>query len=310
MIGRIDRVLLRDVWKHEASDFTKWLEENVEVLNDILDLNLTTAERGKDAGDFSVDLVAEDDKGNPVVIENQLERSNHEHLGKLITYLTAVGARTAIWIVSDPRPEHINAISWLNESNAASFYLLKVEAICIGDSEPAPLLTLIVGPSKEGREVGETKKEMAERYEIRHKFWTGLLAYAKTKTKLHAGLSPGESNWLGTGAGISGLAYVYAITKHAATVELYIDRGKEAEKENKAIFDHLLAAKDEIERVFGESLEWQRLEDRRGCRIRKRFTVGGWRDDPAKWPEVYAAMVDAMIRLEKALKSHVQKLKV
>ncbi|MBE3098670.1 MAG: DUF4268 domain-containing protein [Planctomycetes bacterium] len=310
MIGRIDRVPLRDVWKHEASDFTKWLEENIEVLNDILDLNLTTAEREKDAGDFSVDLVAEDDKGNPVVIENQLERSNHDHLGKLVTYLTAVGARTAIWVVSDPRPEHINAISWLNESNAASFYLLKVEAIRIGDSEPAPLLTLIVGPSKEGRKVGEKKKDMAERYGIRHKFWTGLLGYAKTKTKLHAGISPSEYSYIVTGAGISGLTYGYAITKHAATVDFYIDRGKGAEKETKAIFEELLSAKDNIERTFGEALEWQRLEERRYCLIRKQITVGGWRDDPAKWPEVYAAMVDAMIRLEKALKPHVQKLKV
>ena len=135
------------------------------------------------SGDFSVDLVAEDDKGNPVVIENQLKKSNHEHLGKLITYLTAVAARTAIWIVSDPRPEHINAVSWLNESNAASFYLLKIEAIRIGESERAPLLTLIVGPSKEGREVGETKKEIAERYEIRRRFWTGLLDYAQDQDK-------------------------------------------------------------------------------------------------------------------------------
>ena len=75
MIGKIDRVPLRKVWPHEASDFTKWLEENIEILNDILDINLTTAEREKDAGDFSVDLVAEDDKGNPVVIENQLEKA-------------------------------------------------------------------------------------------------------------------------------------------------------------------------------------------------------------------------------------------
>lgn len=310
MIGKIDRVPLRDVWKHEAIDFTRWLEENIEVLNDILDLNLTTAEREKDAGDFSVDLVAEDDKGNTVVIENQLEKSNHDHLGKLITYLTAVGARTAIWIVSDPRPEHINAISWLNEGSAASFYLLKVEAIRIGDSAPAPLLTLIVGPSKEGREVGETKKELAERYEIRHQFFTGLLDYAKTKTKLHAGVSPSEYNWLATGAGVRGLSYNYSLTKHASTVELYIDRGKDAEKENKTIFDQLFAAKDEIERAFGEPLEWQRLEDRRACRIRKKLTIGGWRDEPSKWPAVYDAMVDAMIRLEKALKPHVQKLKV
>jgi len=310
MIGRIDRVPLRDVWKHEAVDFTRWLEENIEVLNDILDINLTSAEREKDAGDFSVDLVAEDDKGNPVVIENQLEKSNHDHLGKLITYLTAVGARTAIWIVSEPRPEHINAISWLNESNAASFYLLKVEAIRIGGSDPAPLLTLIVGPSEEGREVGEKKKEIAERYGIRHRFWTGLLNYAKTKTKLHTGLSPSEYNWIGTGSGIRGLGYNYGLTKHAATVELYIDRGKEAEEENKAIFDDLLAAKDEIERVFCDALEWQRLDDRRACRIRKQITIAGWRDDPAMWPDVYAAMVDAMIRLEQALKPHVQKLRI
>lgn len=309
MIGKIERVPLRDVWKHEAIDFTRWLEENVEVLNEILDLNLTTAEREKAAGEFSVDLVAEDDKGNPVVIENQLEKSNHDHLGKLITYLTAVGARTAIWIVSDPRPEHINAISWLNESSAASFYLLKVEAIRIGDSAPAPLLTLIVGPSKEGREVGETKKELAERYDIRHNFWTGLLDYAKMKTKLHAGLSPSEYNWNGTGAGVRGLGYNYSLTKHASTVELYIDRGKDAENENKTIFDQLLAAKEDIERVFGEPLEWQRLEERRACRIRKKLTIGGWRDDPARWPDVYTAMVDAMIRLEKALKPHIQKLK-
>lgn len=188
--------------------------------------------------------------------------------------------------------------------------MLKIEAIRIGESEPAPLLTLIVGPSEEGREVGETKKEMAERYKIRHEFWTGLLDYAKDKTKLHAGLSPGEHSYIGTGAGVRGLGYNYSLTKHAATVELYIDRGKDAGDENKAIFNQLHAVKEDVERVFGGSLEWQRLEDRRACRIRQKITIGGWRDDQAKWPEVYEAMVDAMMRLAKALKPHIQKLKV
>jgi hypothetical protein len=310
MIGKINRVPLREVWKHEAADFTPWLESNFEVLNDILDLNLTTAEREKAVGDFSVDLIAEDDKGNPVVIENQLERSNHDHLGKLVTYLAAVDAHAAIWIVSDPRPEHIKAISWLNEGGIASFYLLKVEAIRIDESAPAPLLTLIVGPSKEGREVGETKKELAERNDVRYRFWAGLLDYAKTKTKLHAGLSPNESNFISTGAGVSGLEYNYVVTKHASTAELYINRGKDSAEENKTIFDQLFAARDEIERAFGEPLEWQRLDERKACRIRKMIALGGWADDPAVWPDVYAAMVDAMIRLEKAMKPHVQKLKV
>ena len=127
--GKIHRVLLSEVWEHEAHDFTAWLQENIDVLNDALNLSLANAEREKAAGDFSVDMVAEDESENPVVIENQLEKSNHDQLGKLLTYLVAIGAMTAIWIVSDPRPEHVSTISWLNESSSASLYLMKVEAI-------------------------------------------------------------------------------------------------------------------------------------------------------------------------------------
>src|SRR3954447_8494271 len=85
-IGKIERVPLREVWRHEAHNLTTWLEENIDVLNDALDLNLTNVEREQAAGAFSVDLVGEDDSGGTVIIENQLERSNHDHLGKLITY--------------------------------------------------------------------------------------------------------------------------------------------------------------------------------------------------------------------------------
>lgn len=181
MIGKLERIPLREVWKHEAYDFTTYLQDNIDILNDVIDLSLSSAEREQGAGSLSVDIIAEDEAGNPVVIENQLEKSDHEHLGKLITYLSAIGAKAGVWIVSDPRPEHVGAISWLNESSGADFYLLKVEAIQISDSPPAPLLTLIVGPSEESREVGETKKELAERYPIRHRFWTELLEKAKNQ---------------------------------------------------------------------------------------------------------------------------------
>ena len=309
MIGKIKRVSLREVWKTEP-DFTKWLEENIDVLNESLDLNLSSAEREKSAGTFSVDLVAEDDKGNPVVIENQLEKSNHDHLGKLITYLTAIGAKTAIWIVSDPRPEHVNAISWLNESNAVSFYLVKAEAIHIGDSEPASLLTVIVGPSEEARDVGEAKKEIAERDTLRKKFWTQLLDIAKSKTKLHSGISPSEYSWIGTGAGVSGLGFNYSVTQHGSAVELYIDRGKETEKENKTIFDKIASHKEEIEKIFGEPLQWQRLEGKRACRIRKQYELGGYRDDEEKWSQIHEVMVNAMISLEKALRPYIKNIKI
>ena len=309
MIGKIERVKLREVWRHEAQDFTTWLEENIDILGEILNLKLSSVEREKNAGSFSVDLVAEDENGATVIIENQLEKSNHDHLGKLITYLAVVGARTAVWIVSEPRPEHINAISWLNEGSSASFYLLKLEAIRIGVSDPAPLLTLIVGPSDESRAFGKTKQELAERYEIRRKFWEGLLSYAKTKTKLHSGISASGYSWAGTGAGMGGLGFNYTVRKNTSSVELYIDRGKDADEENTNIYNQFYAAKDEIEKAFGEELEWHELENRRACRICKQIPGGGWRDDPSSWPNIYVKMVDAMMRLENALRPHIKKLK-
>lgn len=307
MIQKITRMPLREAFRHEAHDFTRWLEENIDVLNDVIDITLSNAEREQAAGDFSVDLVAEDESGAKVIIENQLEKSNHDHLGKVITYLVAMEARAAVWIVSDPRPEHVSAITWLNESSSASFYLLKLEAIKIGESAPAPLLTLIVGPSASTKAVGKAKQEFAERYDIRQQFWKGLLDYAKTKTRLHTGISPSKYGWIGTGAGRSGLAYNYVVWEHEAAAELYIDRGKDADAENKAIFDALKAKKEEIESAFGGELEWQRLDNKRACRIRKSVEGGGFRDG-GKSATVYPAMVDAMTRLERALKPHVQKL--
>lgn len=309
MIGKIQRVPLREVWKHEALDLTRWLKENIDVLNEVLDLSLSNAEREQSAGDFSVDLVAEDEDGSLVVIENQLEKSDHDHLGKLITYLTAMEAKKAIWIVKEPRPEHVAAITWLNASSAADFYLLKIEGIRINDSVPAPLLTLIVAPSEEGREIGDTKKELAERHVLRKRFWTELLNRAKDKTKLHANITAGQFSWVGAGSGKRGLGFNYVIRKHEGVVELYIDRGREGDEENKAIFDSLAQSKESIEADFGAPLDWQRLDAKRACRIKNTISIGGYRDQ-AKWAEIQDAMIDAMVRLERALKPHIAKLQV
>lgn len=309
MVGKLQRVPLREVWPREAQDFTTWLEDNIDVLNDVIDMNLSSAEREQAAGSFSVDILAEDDSGNTIVIENQLEKSNHDHLGKLITYLSNLDANIAIWIVSEPRLEHINAINWLNEAALGAFYLLKVEAIRIGESEPAPLLTLIVGPSEEGREIGETKKERAERYFIRERFWTQLLDRAKEITSTHANVSPSQGGWVGAGAGKSGMRYVYTIGKNKSGVELYIDRGKESKEENKHIFDQLFASKDSIEESFGDPIDWERLDERRASRIRKQFQLGGFIDED-NWPDIQSAMIDAMDRLDKALRPHIDRLKI
>ncbi len=310
VIGKLQRVPLREVWKHEARDFTTWLQDNVDVLNEVLDLTLTSAEREQSAGAFSVDLVAEDQGGNTIIIENQLGKSDHDHLGKLVTYLTAIGAKAAIWIVADPKPEHVGAIAWLNESSSASFYLLKVEAVQIEGSPPAPLLTLIVGPSDESRVFGKTKKELLERQIVRKRFWTGLLNNAKEKTKLHAAISPNQYyTWVGTTAGKRGLIFNYIVRQHDAAIELYIDRGRDSKEENEKIFDQLRAHRDEIEQTFGGSLVWQRLDEQRACRIRKDIEVGGYRDE-SRWPDIQEVMIKSMIALSKALKPYMSRLQV
>ena len=143
-------------------------------------------------------------------------------------------------------------------------------------SPPAPLLTLIVGPSEESREVGEAKKDRAERYQIRRRFWTQLLDRARKQTKLHATVSAPEYGWVGTGAGERGLGFNYVITKHGATAELYIDRG-DAE-ENQSVFDALHGHKEEIDAAYGGPLSWEPLDGKRGCRIAERMALGGYRD--------------------------------
>lgn len=309
-IGKLERVPLRKVWEHEAYDFTQWLQENIDVLNTALDLNLVNVDREQAAGSFSIDLVAEDEGGGTVIIENQLEKSNHDHLGKIITYLSSMGAKAAIWIVSDPRPEHVAAVAWLNESSSAAFYMVKVEAVRIGDSPAAPLFTLIVGPSEETKDVGQTKKEIAERYGIRKRWWSTLIELSSKVNKLHAHITPGEYSWIGASSGVRGLNLNYVVTQDECKAELYIDRGKDAEEETKSIFDQLFANKAKIDEAFGESLSWERLEGKRACRIRHTQSSGGYRTPEEQWTALQDAIIQDMDRLEKAVRPYLKQLKL
>lgn len=172
-IGRLEKVDVRTLWPHEEYDFSAWLADNLDHLSDALGLSLSEPEKEVGAGSFEVDLVAEDGASSRVIIENQLEPTNHDHLGKVITYLTSLEAKTAIWIAGHARPEHVKAVAWLNETTPddVSFYLVRLEAYRIGDSESAPLFSLITGPSIETKGFGQQKKDLAERHVLRLRFW-------------------------------------------------------------------------------------------------------------------------------------------
>jgi hypothetical protein len=310
MIGRMERVPLREVWKKEVKDFNSWLFENIEILAEELDIDLTAVEKEKKIGSFSADIIAEGSTGETVLIENQLEKTDHDHLGKILTYVSNLEAKKAIWISKEPRSEHERATEWLNElSSDIDFYLVKVEAYKIGDSDPAPKFTIIAGPTESGKVAGIEKKEFAERHKKRLEFWECLLEKSKAKTNLFSNISPGTSSFIATGAGKSGLSYNYGITYKHGTIELYIDRGKELEEENKKIFDKLYEHKDEIEKIFSNKLEWQRLDNRRACRICK-FYNNVALNDKEKWDKLQNEMINDMIKLEKAFKKYISVLKI
>lgn len=307
-IGRLEKLPLRTLWPHEARDFTTWIAENLDFLGETLGMEMSLVEQEAAAGTFSCDVLAEDANGNPVIIENQLERTDHDHLGKLITYLSNLDARTAIWITSAPRPEHERAIRWLNEvvPGNTAFFLLKIEAYRIGGSMPAPMLTIVEGPSVEASMVGTQKKEMAVRHVVRREFWAQLLDRANAKTPLHSGRSPGQDTWLNAGSGKSGIEYQYHIRTDNAQVGLRLRLP--TTEETKQLFDALLARKDTIEQAFGGQLEWMRQDDTRMSMIRIFLAGGGWQDRD-RWPEIQDRMVDAMVRLEKALRPHIARMK-
>lgn len=298
-IGKMQKVLLREVWEHEENSFTPWLQKHIDVLNEVLEqegtnLSLSNPERERDTENFFVDIIAEDDFGNTIIIENQLEKSNHDHLGKLITYLATTEAKAAIWIVSEPRQEHIDAISWLNRSQLANFYLIKLEAYKIGESLPAPLLTLIVKP-------GTTIPD-----DPRYQFWVSLLERMKSKSDLFSNIAPQRSIWISKGAGRFGLSYQFVIHRHDAQVLFAINRAKE---ESKTIFDNLFGSKQRIELKFAGELDWQRKDNLKSSLIVNTISIGGYHDDD-EWEKIQDAMIDAMIRLEGALKLHIDELNI
>lgn len=276
-IGKLEKVDLRDLWRHEERGFSAWLVANLEALSDALGFELAEPQREVKVGTFEVDLVAEDGNANRVVIENQLEPTDHDHLGKILTYLTNLEAKTAVWITKAPRPEHVKAVAWLNETTPddISFFLVRLDAYRIGSSDPAPLFTVIVGPSAEAKGFGQQKKELAERHVLRLRFWEGLLTKAKERgLLLHAARSPSKESWIAAGAGRSGLTFNYVIwMEDQAAVELYIDTGDLTE--NKRIFDALAARREVIDQEFGGKIEWERLDEKRACRVRHVVELGG-----------------------------------
>ncbi len=153
VLGKLEQVPLREVWKHEASDFTQWLAmpDNIDLLAEVIlgGGSLTVTDTEVNVGTYKADILAVDSEDRVVVIENQLEQTDHDHLGKILTYGAGKQAEVLVWIVKDAREEHENAVNWLNEhtDDSIHLFLIQIEAWRIGDSMPAPRFNVIAKPN-------------------------------------------------------------------------------------------------------------------------------------------------------------------
>ncbi len=308
MVFKLTPVKIRDVWPTEDKAFTPWLVDNIDYLNEGIGLNIRDPQREEKLVNFYVDIVAEDDQGK-IIIENQFNNSDHDHLGKLITYLSNVeDTKKAIWIVEDAKAEHVRAIEWLNQnSQICLFYLVKIQIFKVDNSPPAARFELISGPDAETIAIGKTKNEDSKRYDQRYKFWSLFIERSKQKTKIFNNITPGKYSWIGTSSGVRGINYNCSVQKSKAQCEIYIDRGKGEDELNKKLFNILHSKKDEIENRFGAELNWELLPNARASRISFATDLGGWEDEN-NWELVHNSLIEICIKIENSFSQEIKKL--
>jgi len=270
MLGNLEKVDLRSIWKNEASDFTQWLakDENLLILGNEIGIELKLIKTEATVGNFSADILAEEEStGKKVIIENQLETTNHDHLGKLITYASGFDADYLIWIFKDIRDEHRQAIDWLNEraNNSLNIFALKMELWKIGSSLPAPKFLTICSPNNWTKLLRQTSEEsdLSDTNVEQLNFWTEFSEYIDKNSKRLKPRKARPQHWYTISIGSSHvhISLVASFQKNFIRAEIYIP-------DNKQLFQRLFEQKDEIERELGFVLEWQELPNAKACRIK------------------------------------------
>lgn len=262
---------LRTVWAHEALEFTPWLAkpENIKLLGDAIGLDIEVEETESDVDGFSADIVGVDtNTGRKVIIENQLEDSNHTHLGQIITYAAGKSATTIIWIVKHARAAHKAAIEWLNNHSDEdiNFFLIEIELWQINDSLIAPKFNIVEEPNNWTKEIKKTSGS-GESYahQARLSFWTGFNEYAFSDASYKREFRQRKhstDHWydLSIGSSKCHIAILYLVQRNELVIELYIDNDKE-------LFENFYLHKAEIEKVVGVELDWRRLPEKKASRI-------------------------------------------
>ena len=308
-LARIERVDdLRSIWPHEAQDFTPWLSEHIDELGEALGLELETETAEAPVGGFSLDILAtEVGRARRVIIENQLEQTDHTHLGQLLTYAAGYDAGVVIWIAKEFRDEHRAALDLLNlhTDEEIEFFGVVVEVWRIADSPPAPNFRVVSAPNdwrkraklQDGNNVKDHISDRGERY---RQFLQQLIDVLRSKHSFTNATKGQPQNWYEFSAGHgSRVRYAVALAAHAkAQVSLYIDNADAGKDWNERLFDRLIQDKDAIEADLDRKLDWRKLDNRRACRIVLE-RPGSIDDGDERLNEIQAWMVQNLLAFKK-----------
>lgn len=300
-LGKMKRIHdLRTVWPHEANDFTKWLAEyaNLEELGNAVGIDIDLEERESSVGSFSVDLFAtESGSGRKIIIENQLEDTNHDHLGKLITYASGKGAEVVIWIVKRARDEHRQAIEWLNQHTDSNigFFLVEIELWQINDSLLAPKFNVVEKPNDWAKTM-KSIEGMSETDRLKLEFWQAFNDQMGSNPEFLREFNlrkPQPCHWYDLSLGTSS----YYISLNINTQKKKIDAGLYIPSE-KEVFHRLEEHADAFKEAIGKDVEFR--DAGKSSRILLYHSINV--KDRAKWAEAADWLYEMALKFKKTVK--------
>ena len=313
-LGKIEPVDLRDGWPDEARDFTPWLAENLAELSDIIGVQLESPVIESPVGTRSLDILAVDSEDDrPVIIENQLEATDNDHLSRLLIYAAGKQAKLVIWVSAEMKDEHRQVLDWLNQrtDEEVQFFGVVVELWTIGDSKPAPYFKLVAAPNdwqkaNSSSRSGESLGVMSERRERYMSFFQELIDTLRDDHKFTNHRKARPNSWHGFPSGYARIRYGGNFTRDKqARVDLYFDDGDR--DRNLSLLESLEEHKSQIETDLGQSLDWQRLENRKACRIQvvRPGTIDDYDDALA---EIRGWMVDRLLKFKEVFGPYLEEL--
>jgi len=306
--GKLTSVDLREIWKNEEYDFSNWLaeEENLGLLSDEIGIAIRLTEKEAGVGNYSVDILAEEEgTGRKIIIENQLEKTNHDHLGKIITYAAGHDASIVIWVFKDITEEHRSAIDWLNENTDEDrlFFAIKIEAWRINDSAPAPKFQVICKPNEWAKVVkhSSASKDLGETELKKLDFWTKLKSYAVEKKVPLFRQTPAPQHWynISIGSSEAHIGLTMNTRENLLGCEIYIN-------DNKPLFQFLKTHQGAIEQQLGAKLEW--IDAKKASRIVQRKENADINNE-ATISALFDWLIDRAIAFDKVFGPLVKKFK-